>query len=815
MRSWMMAFAVGITLAAALPFSAPEQSLWWGLACATLCLASVLSMGGLTGTWCRVSRTTSLVLGASLAAAAGLCWVLFRSALHAAAVLPERLESVDFWATGTVVSPVRDVGRYQQFSFQVEADCFQLRTEHCPRAAGHFGPALVQLNDYTSLPLEAGQRWQLRLRLRQPRGTVNPGAPDREVFWFREGVKATGYVRETSLNRKLPGRGGQVAALRQGLLKDLERSLPGSPEAALIRALAVGDRDAISDAQWQRFRQTGTNHLVVISGLHVGFLATLVFFLIRWVWSLVPGLPLWCPAQKAAAVAAILAAVLYALLAGFSLPTRRALIMVTVFMTGRLLGLRMPVSLGLTLSLFLVLLLDPLAVASAGFWLSFTAVAALLLGYSARHRHPGPHESMESGGVQTWISGLYQRWLKAQCLVFIALVAPLAFWMGEVSLLAPLANILAIPLISLFVVPLSLAGVLLSPVQSSLAAWCWQLAARGVALLEWGLEKLLERAASLAILSLDPPLWPALVLAACAAAVLLMPAGWPGRWFAPMLSLPLFLSSAASPEKGTAAVTVLDVGQGLAVVVRTRQHTLLFDTGPGSGDSDTARFTLLPYLQYRARSHIDTLIVSHWHADHHGGLATLLGNMSVQRLLLGSTPGPAREQSLRSRLSQEATWQVCRSGMQWQWDGVEFRILHPAGEQYANENDNSCVLQIRAGEQTLLLTGDVEMQAEAALVARHNDALASTVLLVPHHGSRSSSGGQFLDRVAPELALVSTGYRNRFDHPHESVRLRYASLDIPLWNTAPQGALSLVLGAEQEPDVIAWREQRRRYWRRP
>jgi competence protein ComEC len=618
-----------------------------------------------------------------------------------------------------------------------------------------------------------GEHWQLAVRLKRPRGLVNPGGRDIERWLFVHGIAATGYVLSSADNRRSgpPGAAG-LNGMRQWLSAAIAEHLPARPAGAIVAALAVGDRSRMSRAQWQALRATGTSHLVAISGLHIGLVAGLVYFLVVRLWSLAAAPALWLAAPQAAAVAALLAGFAYAGLAGFSLPTQRALVMLSVAMAALVLRRRVTPSSGLCLALAGVLLWEPFAVVSAGFWLSFGAVAAILLGTSGRIR---------SGAVSRW-RWLWCKWGQVQWLVAVGLLPVTLAWFFAYPLVAPLANMLAVPWAGCVLVPLVLAASVMLLLVPPLGVALLQAAAWAVDALWWLVQGLA---------GLDWVLRPVAaptgfgVVAACVGAVLLIaPRALPGRVLGGLWMLPLLLAPVARPQTGAYWLTLLDVGQGLAAVVRTRSHVLIYDTGPRyTAGFDAGRDVIVPYLRHRGIGHADLLIVSHGHNDHVGGA----------RALLDAVPVTAISSNV------DADWpgrHACRAGTHWSWDGVEFRILHPASDTAGDGNNSSCVLKVIGRGGRLLLPGDVEAAGEAALLERVPASLRAEVLVVPHHGGRSSSGDAFLDAVQPGMALVPVGYRNRYGFPHRQVLRRLSARGVRVFDTAQHGAISLRLDGE-------------------
>ncbi|MBU2099177.1 MAG: DNA internalization-related competence protein ComEC/Rec2, partial [Gammaproteobacteria bacterium] len=597
-----------------------------------------------------------------------------------------------------------------------------------------------------------------------------------------------------------------ISRLRAALAADIEQ-IPALGNAGVLKALVVGDRDDISSAQWDLFTATGTNHLVVISGLHVGFVALCAWTLINRLSRRFPRLLLRVPAQHLAGYSAIMAAACYSLLAGFSLPTQRALIMITVLMASRISGRSVAPADSLAVAALLVLLMDPMAVTQAGFWLSFAAVASLFFAFVG-YGQP-LHQNRQST-----IKTLWQRWVQPQWAVSVGLLLPLLLWTGQMSLNAPLANVFAIPLVSLLVVPLALVGAMMLSIDMTwthaAAQFLLQQADR---LLDW-LQMFL-----VFISAWSPALWrPAvpslltMMLMALSSIVLLMPRGLAPRWLALPLLLPLIWPPPpARPPVGRVWLQFLDVGQGLAVVVHTRQHHLLFDTGPALGpDFDAGRAVILPYLYQSHVSYLDALIVSHWHADHSGGLNTVADNMAIGRRLAG----PA--QSSAANWYDDYRFEGCEAGQHWQWDDVHFTVLFPPADPSlaadGNVNNSSCVLLIEAGGQGVLLTGDIEEAAERRLLATHADLLDVDVLQAPHHGSRSSSSAAFVQATSPTWVVMSAGYRNRFDHPHSDIVERYQRHGAQVLFSADSGAVLMEIGGEKPVLLFRHRQQHRRFW---
>ncbi|WP_190275878.1 DNA internalization-related competence protein ComEC/Rec2 [Thiorhodovibrio frisius] len=652
-------------------------------------------------------------------------------------------------------------------------------------------PERVRLSWYKGAPaLAAGERWRLLVRLKPPHGFMNPAGFDYERWLFQQGIGATGYVRDSDQNQRLDaGPGGDwLNRLRQQWRTHIITVLGETRAAALVRALVLGDREGLGPPEWQVLTRTGTNHLLAISGLHIGLIAAAVFFLGRWLWARLGSLALRLAAPRAGAVAALLAAFGYSALAGFSISTQRALVMLAVVLVALLARRQLRPLSGISLALVAVLLIDPLSVLSYGFWLSFGAVGALLYALGSRLGQPG----------------LIAGWTRAQWAVALGLLPLLLLLFGRASLIAPPVNLLAVPLFSVL-----LPAILLATLISLASGWGWPLLMVG-ALLEQGFQ-LLNILAELpwATLGLgERPLW-VWGAAFAGVALLLAPRGLPGRWLGLIYLLPLLLVRPLPPAPGTAAVTVLDVGQGLAVAVRTARHTLVYDLGPRFPSGfNTGSAVVAPYLRALGIGEVDLLVVSHADQDHAGGLSGLLEEIPVARLLSGE---PAE---LESALSSGVTAEPCQAGQQWHWDGVDLAILHPSAATQLEGNDSSCVLKITTGGASLLLSGDAGRRIEAELVRDYGQALRAEVLVAGHHGSTTSSARAFLQQVDPRWVIYSAGFANRYGFPAKVVSERVDHLGIPSLNTATTGAISFLLPARPPlgPPELA-RAQRDRLWR--
>ncbi len=644
--------------------------------------------------------------------------------------------------------------------------------------------------------LAGGDCLHLSARMFRPHGNLNPGGFDYAAWLLERGIRATGSVVDVpnSVSVCADSARARLDRLRHELRQHLREALDERPYAGVIVALAVGDQDAIPATQWTLFRQTGTSHLFSVSGLHITLFSALVFGLVGWAWRRLPSLNLLLPARSAGMLCGLLAAAAYTALSGFGIPAQRTLLMLLGAAAVMLLDRTPTPSRLLAAALALVVLFDPWAAHAPGFWLSFGAVAALVYAGSGRLRQ----------------APLWQGWVHTQWAVTLALTPLLLALFQEVSLVSPLANLVAIPLISLVAVPLALLAAL-SPLDF-VALW-----AHGVVA---GVMYLLEM-----LVQLPQPLWhaaapslPVLLLALLGAALVLLPRGFPVRWLGWLLFLPLFFPRLPAPPAGAVWLTLIDVGQGEAVLLRTANHALLFDSGPryASGEDAGAR-VVAPALWRQGINRLDGLVLSHDDIDHTGGAVSLLESHRPRWLLtsLAGVPLAALgEQGQRIRqLRPDAI--ACHAGQGWNWDGVRFDVLHPPVHQYAHsghsDNNRSCVIRVSNGQSSILLTGDIDRLGEANLIER-SMLWPADVLISPHHGSASSSTPAFLAAVQPRWVLIPVGHRNRYGHPDAAVMARYRALPgVTLARTDRDGAVTLQLQVERI-ELQRARTTMQRYW---
>ena len=680
-------------------------------------------------------------------------------------------------------------------------------------------------------PVKAGERWRLRVRLKAPHGHLNPRGFDYELWLWEQGIRATGYVR-TSAKDPMPLRLASTWAhpieawrqlVRDRLLAHLSPAgsdADAAKRAGVLAALVTGDQAAIDRSDWDVFRATGVSHLMSISGLHVTLFAWLASGLVAWAWrrSALMGFQgaLRWPAPHVGALSGLVLAGFYALFSGWGVPAQRTLLMLCVVVFLRLSARQWHGSLVWLTACAVVLAWDPWALLQPGFWLSFVAVGVLMASSFAEPVQRS--DALPSGLWQRWLASKLPDWgvfalgraaalVREQAVVTLALAPLTLLFFGQVSVVGLLANLLAIPWVTLLVTPLALLGVLWSDAWQ-LASWALQ---PMTAVLGW------MSTWPLASVSTAMPPWGLAVLALAGALVCVMRWPWSWKWMAlPLLWLVLFWTH-PRPAPGTFELLAADVGQGNAVLVRTATHSLLYDAGPRhSAESDAGHRVLVPLLAQMGER-IDTLMLSHRDSDHTGGAAAVLA-MQPQAALWSSMEDTHPLHTLRP------AWTRCEAGQAWVWDGVRFEVLHPPAPNVLlktpKPNEVSCVLRIEAEEAsgqgssqgtpqgTALLTGDIEAPQELALVQAGLRPV--DVLLVPHHGSKTSSSWEFLETLRPRWALLQAGYRNRYGHPAPSVKARYQALGIDVVESIRCGAATWRSDAPDQ--VKCERAVRQRYW---
>lgn len=695
------------------------------------------------------------------------------TALHASQALRSQVVAVparhDAVLIGRVLTLPRTEPRRVVFDLQVEQSRMVDLVGRTVRVAWYY-----EASEPAPL-VRAGERWRLGLRLKAPRGLRNPGGTDAERHALADRLAASGYVRGDA-KRIRPGRGLQ--AWRERTSDAIEASV-ASGSSRFVRALALGDTRGLSDEDWRTLRANGLTHLIAISGFHVGMVAGAAVLLVRGAWWLFPALARRVPARIAGALFGVSVALAYAAAAGFSIPTVRTVLMIAAVAAAHGVRRSLRVWDALALAVVAIVLVDPLALLGAGFWLSF-AGAAWLAWCLPR----------EQGAA---LRGL----IRAQAVASIALLPLAILFFDQASLAGPVANLVAVPLWSLVVAPLAVSGVALDAFSPTLAGAAWRLAAIAFDL-AWPLFQRMGDS-PLTLVWMRESHAMAALLACIGAAWLLMPRGVPGRALALVLWLPLLWPAAHRPERGEIEVTAIDVGQGLAVLVRTNSHALLYDAGPAVPDGfDAGERAVMPVLRARGVAILDRLVVSHADNDHAGGVQAVLAEAQASAILAPEGSGIAGASP-------------CRGGTGWDWDGVRFRVLHPPEHFPYLRNESSCVLRIEARHGTILLTGDIGDIIERRLVGHAPRDLRADVVFAAHHGSRHSSDPAFVAATQARHVIFSSGHANRFRHPADEVEARWREAGARTWTTADTGAVTIRIGASGT-DVRATREQAPRLW---
>ncbi|MDM0113049.1 DNA internalization-related competence protein ComEC/Rec2 [Variovorax sp. J22R133] len=784
--AWPFAALAGFVLGSALQLQQPDLWAWP----AYTALAFAGSVGVLAGGRSRSNWSKWLLLAVMASGSlfgAGLAGG--RASIYAADELSPALEGRDLEVVGVVAQMPQRFEGGVRFRLDVESVLDLGAQDIAPL------PPRIAIGWYadsagaTPGAPHAGERWRMTVRLKAPHGGINPHGFDFELWMWEQGVQASGYVRGASSSGQQPVRLGStwrhpLERAREATRDAIFQRVADPQWAGVIAALVTGDQAAIDRSDWDVFRATGVAHLMSISGLHVTMFAWLATWLVGAAWRRSARLMLHWPAQHAGLVGGVALATLYAAFSGWGVPSQRTMCMLAALALLRISGMRWPWPCVWLLACGVVVAVDPWALMQAGFWLSFVAVGVL---FAADY---GAHADDKSG----WRSAPL-RMLREQWVVTLALTPLSLLLFQQVSVVGLLANLLAIPWVTLVVTPLAMLGVAVHPVWDA-AAWAVE-----------GLVTWLQVLASVpwATVSLpQPPLWAA--AAGVAGGVLVaMRLPWTLRLLGLPLLMPAVLWQSPRPAPGEFELLAADVGQGSAIVVRTATHSLLYDAGPRYGaDSDAGQRVVVPLLRSMGER-LDVVVLSHRDSDHTGGAPAVLA-MQPHAALLSSIEREHPLQRLRPA-------RRCEAGQRWEWDGVRFDVLHPLAGDYAQagvkSNALSCVLRVSSGARSALLAGDIEREQELSLVRRGVE-LHADVLFAPHHGSKSSSSASFLDAVQPQLAVVQAGYRNRFGHPAPEVVARYRQRDIAIADTPRCGAVRW--RSEDPANWSCQRETARRYW---
>ena len=704
-----------------------------------------------------------------------------------------------------------------------------------------FAPETLHYENITNMPkgllhlscyhceqnFKAGDKWQLTIRLKHLHGTSNPGGFDHEAWALQKNIRATGYMLPKSHHVFLPTQNKpyMITRWRQLFAEKVIKHLPNTATAPWLMALIIGERNNIPEEDWRVLRNTGTNHLMAIAGLHIGCMAGLVYWIVLQCWRRIPRVPLIRPAQEVAAIAALITALAYSALAGFCIPTQRACVMLFIFLVAVLCRKKLPAWYAWSLALFTMLLINPLDVLSESFWLSFGTIALIIYGMSGRLAP----------------SGFWWKWGRVQWVITLGLIPLSLLLFQECSLISFVANSIAIPWLEFLVLPFALLGAVTLFISTKLGSLILFAANQSLSGLWWVLSYFSQL--SFASWHQSMPNYFIFTAAVIGVVLLLLPRGLPGRGIGIFWLLPLFFYQPLQPRLGEMWLTLLDVGQGLSVMVQTQHHVLVYDTGAKSGPNfDMGESVVLPALHALHAKKIDMLVISHGDNDHIGGAQAILEQMPVLAVRTSVVekvrglmrPGKVgwveRSETQRSsampaslgfaalnptyNISSQPPITPCLAHTSWQWDGVTFTFLYPPPENFNLGNNSSCILKIDNGQQKILLTGDMEKLAEKYLVKHYSaKQLAATVLVAPHHGSKTSALKKFVTAVHPSYVLYSTGYRNRYHFPHKSVVATYTELGAVQLNTAVTGAMQFKLAKGESVALPSlYRLEHPRYW---
>lgn len=628
--------------------------------------------------------------------------------------------------------------------------------------------ATILLSCYQHCPIfKAGQVWHLDAKLKKPDNLANPGSFD-YVGWLKANhIQWTGYIKRGSKKLSDAENNHQfLLVFREKLALALSQTMPKGSALGILQALTLGVTSNISKEQWDLFRRTGTTHLMVISGSHIGLIAGFSYWLMKWFWSRSSRLCLYCPAAQVASVAGVLMALIYALLAGFGAPAQRSLLACFFLLLRNFLSFRLTVWQAWRYGLLAVLLFEPHTVLLPGFYLSFIAVAILIL----------INQRVKSQGV---IKTIY---IQLACL--FGLMPLSLYWFSYGALNDLIANLLAIPLVGFVIVPLALIQLFLLQ--------CFNIQGLMVAV-NWAIESLLfylHWVDSFAMFNLNfsfTDLLSPLALMMVMLVALFMPI----KALFPALIVLFFSAIFPAHQRvkfGEARIDILDVGQGLAVVINTANHILIYDTGMKFYQGgDMAKLAIIPYLNILGIKKLDKVVISHPDLDHRGGLVSLEEKYPIGELLV-------------DKVAFYHRGKACHNHPTWQWDGVSFQFL-AITKKFRDKNNSSCILQIKNSEGSVLLTGDIEKLAEDYLVATYGKQLQSDILLIPHHGSKTSSSSVFIRQVAPQYAVISSGFDNRYHFPHQQTINTLQKQKIAIFNTSECGMVSVTLSKKDKAIV--------------
>lgn len=716
----------------------------------------------------------------------GFFWALFYATQIAFWSLPINLENQEISIDGYVATIPEINSHYTKFLFVSNNIADQKISAKL---------SLSWYGNKNQIPgINAGDKWQLHVKLKRPHGTLNLGESDYEKYLFVNHIRATGYVLAGT--KIAPTHKYFINYIRQKLAQKINLAIFDQQNLGIINALVLGDESKITHNEWQIMRDTGTSFLVAISGLHIAFVAMLIFFVIKKLWSFTPKFALIIPAQIIAAIFALFAGIFYSVITGLSLPTQRALIMLSVFLLGIILRKFTDQWHNWFLALFIVLLLNPLSCLESGFWLSFSAVAAII--YVAKN---------------TQAKNYFTKYLQMQFAVTIGILPFSLLFFQEISFAAIIANLIALPGICSVVVPLSLLGTVLLPLNFNFGKYILLLAIKITNLIYFWLDYISKQNYLTKLIWYQPIYNLPILISTIIAVVLLLNRKKIIKFLSIIFFLPIIFYHPDKPKDGEIWFTLLDVGQGLASVIETAHHTIIYDTGPKFGNTDAGESIVVPFLHARGIKNVDMMVVSHGDEDHIGGADSILNMLPVKSIY---TSVPEKINGICKGATRCAHSKVfvqnCFAGESFDFDGIHLQFLHPPKNTEFDGNNASCVLRIDNGVHSILLTGDIQKPAEEDILA-HNNNLQSDIIVAPHHGSFYSSTPEFINAIAPKFVLFPVGYLNRFHFPAIDVVERYINVGAKYFDTANYGAITFKLNKENNIDLPnLYRKQNKHYW---
>lgn len=746
-------------------------------------MSTIAIVGGLVlcAMWGAISTRSRVAWWMAIAGLSFL-WTWFAACQQSSEILPYETEGQRIEITAKVITlPIPANGR-----IRFDASPSGNNDANAPL------PPRIRLSYYTSgknkkkrARLRLGDTFKATVKLKRPWSYRNPGGFDYEKYLFAKGIGATGYIIDYTRVKR-----GNTA--RQHIFDRLTSVTAHGGSSGAIAALSLGASGLLNTRQNELLIMTGTRHLFAVSGMHIGLVFGMAFFIAGLFWKTTKRLSHWQAKRDFASAVALPLACAYAWLTGLDVPAQRALVMLTCVCLIGWMRYRLSPGHALGVALIVILLVQPLGTLTISFWFSFVATATIIV-----YIFSTPSGLPES--PQWRLHARKFKWIRLQCCVSLVMLVACMALFHQAAINAPLSNLWAIPMMSLLILPGCLLTVLLLPFGETVAG-----AAAAVTDFLFGILW-----SGLGYMTLwdfgfrthNPPGW-SLPLALAGVLALLFAYRAGTRAASLVLFLPLWFGNTQyRPGTGEFEVTFLDLGQGLSAVIRTQKQVVLFDTGIENAGYSAARRVVIPYLRAANIKNIERLVVSHGDNDHAGGIDTILASLSVGRKI--ASPEVATLHG----------FETCHAGYEWSADGVQFLFMHPPPDTPMVGNNSSCVLRIGEPGRCVLLTADIEAEAEHILTSTWKRALSCPVILMPHHGSATSSTTEFIAATNPEIAVVTSGRNNRYGFPLTRIVSRYERRGVKILNTAETGALSVRFTRDRAPCISgATRFDDRRYW---